>query len=519
MLPNPDASQSKPRVAVVGAGWAGLTAAFTLKRTGCHVEVFEQSSVLGGRARKAVIPRSGIILDNGQHLMLGAYRHVLELMQQVGMDLSDTLLRIPLQLHSLDDQIRLQVNASHPAPLRLPLALLRMQGFRARHKLQLILALLRLKLAGWKVAPQTTVLQWLQQQRQHAMLVQRFWEPLCVATLNTPIEAASMTLFSRVLKDSLAARPDDSDLIFPRVDLSALWPEALLSQLTIHTNTPVRGITCTQSGYQLQTASESAAANYDAVILATPPLVCHRLLKGLQHGMQQSSVAAATSQEAEKTPRPVGHIEDEDASALLQQLAAFQYHAIATLTLFLEAPFPLPEYMYLLREDRQRGHDGQWLFNRSRFMQAEQKRYPASPSSLSTSAFTTSTSKVTDTSDAPMQASSIAPQDAHAEHSIAVVISHADHLAGKDRDTIALAILAQIQDQLPAGEPMPAMLSYELILEKRATFAATPQLQRPANETPWPGLYLAGDWTNTGYPGVLEGAVMSGLSAARALHA
>ncbi len=475
MSSNPEASQGKPRVAVVGAGWAGLTAAFTLKRTGCHVEVFEQSSVLGGRARKAVIPRRGITLDNGQHLMLGAYHHVLELMQQVGMDLSETLLRIPLQLHSLDDQIRLQVNASHPASLRLPLAMLQMQGFRTRHKLQLVLALLRLKLAGWKVAPQTTVLQWLQQQRQHALLVQRFWEPLCVATLNTPIEAASMALFSRVLKDSLAARPEDSDLIFPRVDLSALWPEALLSQLTIHTNTPVRGITRTQFGYQLQTASESGAAEYDAVILATPPLVCHRLLKGLQHDSQQSSVAVATSQEIAKTPRPFGQIAEENASALLHELAAFQYHAIATLTLFLETPFPLTEYMYLLREDRQRGHDGQWLFNRSRFMQAE--------------------------------------------HSISVVISHADHLAGKDRDTIALAILAQIQDQLPAGVSMPAMLSYELILEKRATFAATPQLQRPGNETPWPGLYLAGDWTNTGYPGVLEGAVMSGLSAARALHA
>jgi uncharacterized protein with NAD-binding domain and iron-sulfur cluster len=66
---------------------------------------------------------------------------------------------------------------------------------------------------------------------------------------------------------------------------------------------------------------------------------------------------------------------------------------------------------------------------------------------------------------------------------------------------------------------MPEVEQAELFIEKRATFAARPQLRRPGNGTPWPTLVLAGDWTDTEYPGVLEGAVRSGLEAARMLTA
>ncbi|HLU02655.1 MAG TPA: FAD-dependent oxidoreductase, partial [Advenella sp.] len=84
------------------------------------------------------------------------------------------------------------------------------------------------------------------------------------------------------------------------------------------------------------------------------------------------------------------------------------------------------------------------------------------------------------------------------------------------KNRIADAVLAQVHSQLPDGILLPAVLGHELIIEKRATFAATPGLARPGTATPWPGLFLAGDWTDTGYPAVLEGAVMSGIAAAQA---
>ncbi len=513
MSRNPERRRHPPRVAIIGAGWAGLAAAFTLKRAGWHAEVFEQSPVLGGRARKAVIPRRGVTLDNGQHLLIGAYRHVLKLMQEIGVDPENVLLRVPLQLRSLDGRLCLAANTAHPRSVRLPMAILGMKGLRAVQKFSLVRALFRLQLNDWRVAPDTTVLEWLQGKRQPALLTKLFWEPLCVAMLNTPITDASMAQFARVLKDSLAAGPEASDLIFPRVDLSALWPEALLSQLTIHTNSPVRRINATSAGYRLYTgdrqplpandqAVHKADPNsdvesvFDVVILATPPLVCHRLLSGMQQDAAAQGISIRNhTQDPTSECDELSQANDTEIPTLMHRLRRFQYHAIATLTVFLETPFPLDGNMYLLREDRERGFDGQWLFNRSRFMHTDSVRV--------------------DATDRPNEGS--ARPDL--PHAISVVISHADHLAGTPRDNIARAILEQIRSQLPASVTLPQVLGHELIMEKRATFAATPGLARPGNATPYAGVYLAGDWTDTGYPGVLEGAVLSGMSAARAVQA
>src|SRR3546814_8965085 len=97
-----------------------------------------------------------------------------------------------------------------------------------------------------------------------------------------------------------------------------------------------------------------------------------------------------------------------------------------------------------------------------------------------------------------------------------IVISNAGKLLDYAPGQIVDGVLAQIAAQSGGRPPMPPVESYELITEKRATFAAVPGLKRPANVTPWHGVYVAGDWTDTGYPAVLEGAVRSGKQAARA---
>lgn len=527
----------RPRVAVVGAGWAGLAAAWKLKQAGCQTEVFEQAPVLGGRARKALIPRRNLVLDNGQHLMLGAYEQILALMQELGIDLDKALLRLPLQLNSLNKQFGLRVNPAYPGPLRLPLALVRLKGLTVREKFALVRTLFQLQLTGWRVEPALSVQTWLNAQRQSPALIELFWTPLCIATLNTPLAHASMALFARVLKDSLGAGAQACDLILPRVDLSTLWPQALAHRLTVHTNTPVRGITRAQDGYTVQTgmrkkntdtggntngrcgtdgdaSGEGAnggreedvnATTFDAVILATPPLICHRLLARLsQEGAhdlskgQRASAQGAVMQTGDETLSP---LDPKGVAPLLEQLQAFQYHAIATLTVFLAAPFPLHDCMYMLNENRTLGHDGQWLFNRSRFMQPADSPFADMKNG-----------DPARTREAEEHARTLNEEHRHA---ISIVISHADHLVGADKHTIAAAVLDQIRSQLPNGLSLPAVRGHELITEKRATFAATPQLTRPGHHTPWPGLFLAGDWTDTGYPAVLEGAVMSGMAAAK----
>ncbi len=72
---------------------------------------------------------------------------------------------------------------------------------------------------------------------------------------------------------------------------------------------------------------------------------------------------------------------------------------------------------------------------------------------------------------------------------------------------------------MTSSTTLPEVVAHNIIVEKRATFAAVPGLARPQNRTPWPRVWVAGDWTNTEYPAVLEGAVRSGLQAATELHA
>ncbi|TXO31061.1 FAD-dependent oxidoreductase, partial [Escherichia coli] len=95
-----------------------------------------------------------------------------------------------------------------------------------------------------------------------------------------------------------------------------------------------------------------------------------------------------------------------------------------------------------------------------------------------------------------------------------IVISDAERLQALDLEQAIAAIIEQVRAQTQHLNAMPAVRASELIIEKRATFAAIPGVRRPGVTTPGPAIRLAGDWTDTGYPGVLEGAVRSGLKAA-----
>src|SRR5476651_2243038 len=99
------------RVAVVGAGYAGLAAAICLVRAGHAVSVFEAGRTPGGRARR--VEYRGALLDNGQHLLLGAYHETLALMREVGVP-DGALLRLPLALHFPGrDRKSTRLNSSH----------------------------------------------------------------------------------------------------------------------------------------------------------------------------------------------------------------------------------------------------------------------------------------------------------------------------------------------------------------------------------------------------------------------
>ena len=435
------------KAAVIGAGWAGLAASVALREAGAKVTVFEAGHTPGGRARRVFHTDFDAPLDNGQHLLSGAYKHTLALMRRVGRNPDALLMRRPLQLASLDGRFRLAAPRL-PAPLHMAAAILRARGLSWKDRLATLRLMRGLKAMSWTPPREWTVLHLLHYHAQSDALIRQIWEPLCLAALNTPAATASAALFARVLRDSLTGSRENSDMLLPCTDLSALWPDAAARQVTMRYGSTVRQVRPSAEGIDIN------QERFDAAVLAVPPSFAARLLDA--------------------------PLREAGATGLLDALKAFEYMPIATLNLRLQDPWRLPEPMMMLREESARDHYGQWLFDRAQLA-----------------------------------------GDTKAGE-LAVVTSAATGIAERNRRQVIEALIDQVAEQAarhPARLPaMPDVTAAELFIEKRATFAAVPGLTRPLNSTPWPTLALAGDWTDTGYPGVLEGAVRSGLQAARVLN-
>ncbi len=429
-------------VAVIGAGWAGLAAAVALKQAGSHVTVFEASGTPGGRARGVSDVRLGTI-DNGQHLMLGAYTESLALIQQLSPELPEhgLLVRLPLTLESADGSFRLR--APHLlAPLHLAWAIGRAQGLTLNDRALALRMAVTVRLKGWKAPHGQSVRALLSEHKQTDALTRRLWEPLCLAALNTPLQEACAQLFLNVLRDGLGGARKHSDLIIPRVDLSSLWPSVAAQHVTMRYRHIVRQVKPAQHGIDVDGES------FDACVLAVPPYAARRILADCLDST------------------------DPDSVALRDLFERFEYRAIATLTLLLDRPWSLPTPLMMLDENKAAHQYGQWVFTRA---------------------------------DQPDQ--------------VTVVVSDTPDLLKVDRGTLIDAIASQVRTQClkhpKARDALPDVVHHRLIVEKRATFDACVGLQRPGAQTKWPRLVLAGDWTDTGYPAVLEGAVRSGSHAAR----
>ncbi len=464
------------KIGVVGGGWAGLSAAVTAVKLGHEAHLFESAPVLGGRARSAHTPALDAEIDNGQHILLGAYTATLALMRELGLDPAQRFLSLPLNVRSADEKVNLRALPFLPAPLHIAAGLLLAKGLTWEDRLAAARAMSRLRQNGWRTAAGMTVQGWLDECKQPARLQRLLWHPLCIATLNTPAEQACARLFANVLRDSLGAKSRSaSNMLIPRTPLSDLWPEMVEAwavngrpgsaapegRLKIFRSTTIRRLRYADPSDDLRadpsdshgTAISRTTAlqlddrddDYDAVLVCTNTPSAQRLLATL--------------------PRHSGSEE------WLERLAAFDHAPIGTFTVELERAWQAKAPMLLLHEDRPRHHFGQWLF---------QGQNPAC-------------------------------------NLLHVVVSDAGALSNVDRQAAMRAMMEQLQEQL-AGQGLPAMVRQALIVEKRATFLAVPGLHRPGNRTPWRGVWVAGDWTDTGYPAVLEGAVRSGRDAVLAMH-
>ena len=261
------------RVAVIGAGWAGLAAAVDLVLAGAQVTVFEASSTAGGRARS--VSYRNHTWDCGQHILLGAYRRSLGLMRQVGVDVQQVLQRHALTLQDFQGcGLNLGRANSRWGPLRFASSVLRQNQWALASRMALLTWSVTQQWRGFRCSQSLTVEQ-LVSDLPHEV-VHSFLAPLCLAALNTPVNRASAQVFLRVLHDALFSGRGCSDVLLPAISLSGLLTDAALRFLkhggaTVLPGTRVEEVTPTLNGWRV------SGNVFDAVILCTPPREAARL--------------------------------------------------------------------------------------------------------------------------------------------------------------------------------------------------------------------------------------------------
>lgn len=393
------------RVLVIGAGLAGLAAAFRLLEAGHAVAVLEASPHLGGRCRSYVDPELGLI-DNGTHALTAANPTALAFLDRLGVrDRWRPSDGGPLQL--------VDIETNRVFPLRARLADFAALGLRPRHVLRLL-------------GPDRTVASLFDPASPvHRNLI----EPLTVAALNTGTHEASSRLLRRVFLEAwrgpgaliplVAERGLGPDLVEPLAD------EIRRLGGTIVTGARLRGLLREGDRIAALDRGEDVVelGPSDRVVLALPP---------------------------------------PEAERLTEQSFGFDYSPIVNAHFALGgAPMPLPRMIGVL------GATAQWILLRD----------------------------------------SIA----------SVTVSAADDLAGTPAEEIADRLWAEVKAALRLhGIAAPeAPQAQRIVKERRATIRQTPKLRRPGTATAWRNLFLAGDWTDTGLPATIEGALRSGVAAAR----
>lgn len=377
-------------------------------------------------------------MDNGQHLLLGAYRETLAMIHRVQPEHAarDLYLRTPL---SLAGPGRFRLRAPRwPAPLHTLAAVLTARDCTWAERLALLGAFRRWQTGNWRCAANATVADLVAEQPVRS--VARLWVPLCLAALNTPPETASGQVFLNILRDAFAGRSEDSDLVVPVVDLSALFPEPAAAWIAarggrVRRRTRVRRITRDGDELRLETGDLSSD-QCAAVVIATAPSQAGPLLERLD--------------EARATRALFEHIRFEPIT-----------------TIYLE----FPTRAHFDEPFRQlAGGPGQWLFDRTASNRGAR---------------------------------------------IAIVISADGPHRRLAHDALVAAVLTQLRGQADDAAFRSAPLHSQVITERRATHACTPEHPRLAAGAIADRVFLAGDYTYADYPATLEAAVRAGVRAAR----
>ncbi len=433
--------------AVVGAGFAGLSAAVRLAQAGRRVIVLERRARLGGRATAFHDRETGELVDNGQHVLLGCYTATFEFLRRIGaLDRLRVQPQLSLTVVDRDGRASRLVCPNLPSPLHLLGGILEWDALSWRDRLSVLrmgrpLRLARRELAGEAVraaSPGETVDAWLERHGQTRRIRELLWDPLALAALNQDPRDAAAPPFARVLAEMFGPDPRASAIALPARPLHEMYAEP--ARQAIHAcggdvRTGAEAVVNARAG---GFTVEAAGERWDVrtVVSAVPWFAAGDVL-GRVDAMAGTLAAAR----------------------------AMRSSPIVTVNLWFDRPVLDEPFIGLP------GRAMQWVFDkRAAFGQG-------------------------------------------ASH-LSLVSSGAEAVLRQTNDELIATAHGELVDAL-ATVRAAALVRATVIREPRATFSLAPgQPPRPAATTAVPGLFLAGDWIDTGLPATIESAVRSGHAAA-----
>jgi squalene-associated FAD-dependent desaturase len=445
-----------PRVGIVGGGLAGLAAAVALSTTDCRVQLFEARRRPGGRATSYRDPVSGELVDFCQHVSMRCCTNLADLVRRTGIAAAFAPARVLHFIAPSGEQCDFAASRWLPAPLHLALAFRRLKYLTAADRRGIARALWAMLRRPFTDGPEAqAVAQWLQDQGQSAAAVEYFWAPVLVSALGESLAQAAMGPARKVFVDGFMASREAYIVEVPQVPLGELYGERVPQWL----------------------AEQGVAVQTSAAIKQVDRTLDRRLTLTLAAGdvLEFDRVIVAV---------PWQHLEGilsptlRSAAPEMHQSSKLAAAPITGIHLWFDRPITSLPHAVLV------GRLGQWLFNRG-------SARPASGADVSS-----------------------------AEFYYQVVISASHDLSGRSREDVTAEVCAELRAIWPAAAAA-ALLRSRVVTENAAVFSVRPgsDASRLPQRTSIEGLFLAGDWTDTGWPATMEGAVRSGYLAAEAVTA
>jgi squalene-associated FAD-dependent desaturase len=444
---------TQPTVAIAGGGLAGLASGCALAEAGFRVSLFERRPYLGGRASSYQHPGTGEVVDNCQHVLLGCCTNLLDFYRRAGVE---DKIRWYEKLTFLEPGGRTSQIASSPlpAPLHTAPAFLRAEYLNLRDKL----AISRAMAALAPSAPPDTgesFLDWLKRHGQTPRAIDRFWKTILVSALNEDLDQVSVTYAAQVVRESFLKSAAAGRMGIPTVPLTDLYSTA--GDYIRARGGEIQFRASLESfqteGFEVSVTANGQEQKFDYLVLALPFDVLGRVLP-----------------------------DTASAAPLLDALRQFSSSPITGIHLWFDRQISDLDHAVLL--DR----TIQWMFHKSRIIAARNQEM-LNPDS-----------------------------QGRGGSYIELVVSCSRSLVEKSKTEIVEMAIREAQEFFPHA-PDAVLLKSTVIKEVHATYSPRPGIDqyRPQPQTVWPRVFLAGDWTATGWPATMEGAVRSGYLAAEAV--